>query len=643
MKHVPIFRILIMIICAYLLFSTAYAADVKGGTTTFLEFDVEESVFQSDGKPVSMDTPITVDHGQIFIPVHYITNAFGYKLSKNQTDQQFIISKGLQTVMFSIGSKQAYVRERSKNVEVRLEAAPKCVGEYILVPVQFFKACMHCQVYQDRTVKKILIASVSPGGQRIGADAMMSYLEKNEKGDSGIAVAVIDTGVDVNHLYLQNRIVQAYNATDGSRDVQDFRGHGTMVAGIIANCTPETVKIMPIKTESKCEDIARAIEYAVKKGASVINISLSASVKRDNHMVEEAVAEAVRQGCSVVVAAGNDRGDVKNYTPANVNSAIVVTALNNDDLLYKESNYGKTVVVSAPGSEIISTMPNGDYGSNSGTSFAAPYVAAAVALIQMDIPGITPEEILNLLRDYSRDLGKSGWDEQYGGGCVDLAQYVTFRENGIIGDLTKSIEARNAELDKYIEIFRKERVDEHLKLYGIFNRQVFAAELGAEAARLYDAGDCYAAGYYLEKANGVAENSINQNNLAYMLRRGEYISSTYSIRRLLDQAKAVGEPCAYINDALLKATYGDWEAADQVIGELCQKKIDFNGFFDVSNPWKKMSYHEDAEGDLVIGWLMRYGVYTDERFTQQELMERALAKYPTLPQWMTRSASVIGG
>ena len=630
MKLNHIGKILLIMICIHLLSGTADATDIMDGVTTFLEFEVGRNVGQSDGIPFPMDVAPMVDHNEIFVPAHHIADAFGYVIQGNQAAQQFTISKDSRIITFSIGSKQVYLKDGDKNTEVKLEAAPKRAGEYILLPVEFFKTCMHCQTYQDNTGQKVLIASVGPGGQRIGADVMMSYLEKNEKNDIRVTVAVIDTGVDINHPYLKNRIVQAYNVTEGNGDVQDLRGHGTMVAGIIANCTPETVKIMPIKAENECEDIVKSIEYAVKSGASVINISLSAGAKQDTRAVAEAVTEAVRLGCTVVVAAGNNREDVKNYTPANVDNAIVVTALNGNNVLYKESNYGKTV----------SPLPGNDYGSNSGTSFAAPYVAAAVAMIQMDIPGITPEEILNLLRDYSRDLGTPGWDEQYGGGGVDLAQYVIYRKNGIIGNLTKSIEARNMELDEQIEAFRKKQLDEHLKLYGFFINQIYAAKLGEEAIHLYEAGDYYAAGYYFEKANSLAENATNQNNLAYMLRRGEYVSSTYSVKRLLEKAKAVGEPSAYINDALLKATYGDWENADQVIRELCRKKIDFNGFLNVSTPWKKMSYHGDAEGDLVLGWLVRYGVYTDERFTQQELMERALAKYATLPQWLTRPVPV---
>ena len=629
-------KILLIMICLLLFSSTAYAAnDATDGVATFLEFKVGQSTGQLDGIPFCLDTVPIFEHNQIFVPVHYVARAFGYTLSEDQTGQQVTISKDSLTVTFAIGSERVNLKDSGKNTEIELEASPKRVGKYILIPAQFFKTCMRCQVYQDDVGQKVLITSVGSGGRRVGADIMMAYLEKSGKSDARIVVAVIDTGVDVSHPYLQNRIVQAYNVAEGTEDVKDTRGHGTMVAGIIANCTPETVKIMPIKAENNYEDIAQAIEYAVSKGASVINISLSANAKEDNRVVAEAVTEAVRQGCSVVVAAGNDGKDVENYTPANANNAIVVTALNVNDVLDSHSNYGENVVVSAPGTEIVSTLPGNDYGSNSGTSFAAPYVASAVAMIQMDIPGITPGEIYNLLLDYSRDLGMPGRDKQYGGGCVDLAQYVRYRDNGIIGDLTKTIEERNLELDVQIEKFRKERLDKHLESYGFFIRQIFAAELGGEALRLYNTRDYYAAGYYLEKAVSLAENAINQSNLAYMLRRGEYISSTYTIRRLLEKAEAAGEPFAYINDALLKAAYGEWEAADQIMSVLCHKAIDFDGILEVSLPWVKMSYHGDAEGDLVLGWLVRYGVYTDERFTQQELMERALAKYPTLPQWLT--------
>lgn len=155
-----------------------------------------------------MDIQISVDNEQMFVPVHYVTDAFGYKLSENSAEQQYIISKDSQTITFSIGSKQVYVIAEDTNAEVKLEAAPRHAGKYILMPVQFFKVCMCRQVYQDSSAKKVLVVSVSSDGQRIGADTMMSHLEKDEKGDSEIVVAVIDAGVDVHHLYFRNRIVQ---------------------------------------------------------------------------------------------------------------------------------------------------------------------------------------------------------------------------------------------------------------------------------------------------------------------------------------------------------------------------------------------------------------------------------------------------
>lgn len=242
--------------------STAYAADTTNGMATFLEFEVGQNVGQLDGMRLSLDTVPTADHQQIFVPVHHVTRAFGYALSEDQTGQQFTISKNSLTITFSIDSEIVHLKDVGMDIKIVLEAPPKRVDNYILMPVQFFKACMHFRVYQDDASQKVLITTVGPGGQRIGADVMMSYLEQNGKSDAGIVIAVIDTGVDISHPYLQNRIVQAYNIAESNDDVQDIRGHGTMVAGIIANCTPETVKIMPIKAVNNNENIAQAIEYA---------------------------------------------------------------------------------------------------------------------------------------------------------------------------------------------------------------------------------------------------------------------------------------------------------------------------------------------------------------------------------------------
>lgn len=647
MKWTKLLGVVAFLVCL-LIPHRAIALDKRQmNTATFLQFNLDKKIYQVDGQPLLLDVQPEVENGRLLVPIRALAEGLGYSINWEQTAGRAVISDGLKTIVLYPESTSAYMTEFSTSYEIHLDVAPKTVKGRILVPIRFVTESLGCRVYWNSGDRTILVASVGPSGQEIGADIMMDYLEKEGKADAGALIAVIDSGVDISHPYLQNRIVQAHNIVDNSDNVYDESGHGTKVAGIIATCTPETVKIMPIKVDNENgiytpKSIAAAINYAVGCGARVINISLNATAEHENHVVVEAITEAVRQGGTVVVAAGNNGTDVLNYTPSNAENAIIVTAVNGNRELWSSSNYGDTVVVAAPGVGVVSTIPNGDYGSADGTSMAAPYVSAAVAMIRMDIPGITPDEIRNLLLGYSTDLGMPGWDPWYGGGLIDLAQYVTYRENGSIGDLTKSIEEKTLELDKEIEAFRQKKLDEHLAIYGLFWGPLFATDLDTEAQRLYGVKDYFAAGYYYERAiSYYNSDNIAKNNLAYMIRRGEYISNQYPIRQLLDQAKAAGNAHAYVNDALLFASKNQWEEADSILKELCKQ---FSGTLNMEQAiqtWRTLSYQNDVEGDLVLGWLIRYGVNVDSQYSQQECMERAFAKYPTLPEWMKLPAQTI--
>lgn len=607
-------------------------------TATFIELSLGQNMYQADGQLIAMDTAPIMENNRVLVPLRVVAESLGCTVEWESATQNVTIINETRKITLSIGNSRAYLTDIGISSEIQLDAAPKIVNGRTMVPIRFVAESLDCQVYWNGAESKVLIAAVGAGGKKIGAGTMMSYLQESGKSDTGMVVAVIDSGVDVDHFYLQNRIVQAHNMVERSSDVYDEIGHGTKVAGVIANCTPETVKIMPIKVVDENgkyspDTIAQAIDYAVDHGAKVINISLNAAVEPGNNTVTEAVAEAVRHNCIVVVAAGNSVDDVLKYTPSNAKDAIVVTAINHNDVS-TNSNYGSTVVVAAPGTEVFTTVPNNSYGVGSGTSMSAPYVSAATAMICMDIPGITPAEVRNLLLDYSTDLGEPGWDQWYGGGMLDLSQYVVYRKNGIIGDLTKSTQEKTVALDKEIEAFRTQKLQEHLRLYGLFWGPMFANDLHAEAQRLYRIHDYFAAGYYCEKALDFYPDNTIKNNLAYMIRRGEYVSYKYTIRQLLDQSKAGGCLHAYVNDALLSASKKQWDEADQIMSELCAQYVDTLGMEQVIQTWKSLSYQKDAEGDLVLGWLMRYHAYEDRQRTQEEYMERALEKYPTLPDWM---------
>ena len=160
-------------------------------------------------------------------------------------------------------------------------------------------------------------------------------------------------------------------------------GHGTMVAGILAVMAPDAM-IMPLRAfdDNGCGttyNIAKAVKYAVSHGAQVINMSFG--ISGQTQTLKKTIEEAVNAGVTVVASAGNGNTSAPQY-PAGYPGILGVAATNLKDVKASFSNYGSTIFVSAPGSNIISAYPGGYYAELSGTSFSAPMVAAEAALLQ---------------------------------------------------------------------------------------------------------------------------------------------------------------------------------------------------------------------------------------------------------------------
>ncbi|PIZ75086.1 hypothetical protein COY05_05000 [Candidatus Peregrinibacteria bacterium CG_4_10_14_0_2_um_filter_38_24] len=198
--------------------------------------------------------------------------------------------------------------------------------------------------------------------------------------NSDIVVAVIDSGVDVNHKDLKNRIVAGYDAVSDDKDVSDDYGHGTHVAGIIASNS--SAKIMPIKftdgKTGKMSDLAKAIKFAVDNDVDVINLSLG--LKKKSALLMDSVDYAFKNDISVVSAAGNYNTS-KKYYPAAYGKVIAVTGLANDGTKLPQSNFGTWVDYAVKAQDILSTMPGNKYGYATGTSQAAPFVTAKIVRI----------------------------------------------------------------------------------------------------------------------------------------------------------------------------------------------------------------------------------------------------------------------
>ncbi|MBO9540780.1 S8 family serine peptidase [bacterium] len=279
-------------------------------------------------------------------------------------------------------------------------------------------------------------------------------------GDPRVVVAVVDTGVDITHPDLRDRVVTGRNFVtqieedqdDGTTKLVDLpdkgplddNGHGTHVAGIIAAAEnlqgitgmAPRCKIMPIKSLAYNEsgfssDVAMGVVWAVDHGAHVINMSLGAY--GGSKALEKAVAYALSKNVTVVAAMGNDRADadagfgLSPSYPAALPGVIAVGATDGDDKSAYFSNAGRWISVSAPGDGILSTTPTypvhgfvaQDYDEMSGTSMATPFVAGLTALMLSLTPNLTPQQLKGRLEASADDVGTPGFDTATGHGRIN--------------------------------------------------------------------------------------------------------------------------------------------------------------------------------------------------------------------------------
>ncbi|MFB7638322.1 S8 family peptidase [Peribacillus butanolivorans] len=228
----------------------------------------------------------------------------------------------------------------------------------------------------------------------------------------GITVAILDTGCDVDHPDLSERIIGGRNFTgddNGNPDVYtDYNGHGTHVAGTIAavhnntgvvGVAPEAslliLKVLDKNGSGQYDWIIKGINYAVEQKANIISMSLGGS--EDVSELHQAIQNAIAKQILVVCAAGNE-GDGRDSTdelgyPAYYNEVISVGSINLQRRSSEFSNSNNEVDLVAPGEEILSTYLNGKYAKLSGTSMAAPHISGALALIK-DIANKNFERIL---------------------------------------------------------------------------------------------------------------------------------------------------------------------------------------------------------------------------------------------------------
>ena len=274
------------------------------------------------------------------------------------------------------------------------------------------------------------------------------YVSKQGLTGKGVRVGVIDSGLMDGYAEHTGATIEAgenFVAEKGSpsrKDTSDGYGHGTFVSSIITDKKygiAGGVTLIPLRCfdnsgRSEISYVVAAIYAAVEDyDCDVINLSLGA--RDDNPLMKEAIETAVNAGVVVVAAAGNitsgSTGNDSVLYPAAYPGVISVGSVFSTKTVSNRSRQNRSVDIVAPGAEVIGLdSKTGKYKVDSGTSFAAPVVTAAVALMKECKPKLTTEEITGLLESTAQDLGASGYDYSYGYGLVNIGLLLaTVRED----------------------------------------------------------------------------------------------------------------------------------------------------------------------------------------------------------------------
>lgn len=253
----------------------------------------------------------------------------------------------------------------------------------------------------------------------------------------GVKIAVLDSGFNYSHPDFGKNIRDGYNAMDPGKPIIDDYGHGTLICGVIAarhnsfgiaGIAPDAelypVKVLDKYGEGDISDIEEGIDWCIENKIQIINMSFA--IEKDIPLLHSAVEKAVNAGIIVVASSGNTFSTKAGY-PASYEGVISVTAVDRKLRPGDTSPKGK-IDFSAPGIKVISTASDGSYEECCGSSLAASHITGLIALVlqspqEFGMPeGIkcTHNDVYNILKCFSKDLGEKGKDSIYGEGFVCL-------------------------------------------------------------------------------------------------------------------------------------------------------------------------------------------------------------------------------
>ena len=262
---------------------------------------------------------------------------------------------------------------------------------------------------------------------------------ENATWGTGVTIAILDTAIVPHPSLLEERIRRISLVAVPKDAPDDYAGHGTAVASLIAGSSAGVQGISPGATLLGIEvlgpdgtgdtfTLVQGILTAVDEGASVVSMSVGTTA--DSSLLLEAISYAVEQGVVVVAAAGNGGAGAVTF-PAAYEDVLAVTAVDAEGERLASANYGEEIDIGAPGYGVHAAWTGDEVVSFSGTSAAVPFVSGALAGVLSQSPAINPADAAGVLLDYADDNGAPNSDPEYGEGVLNVGRVQSRDESGI--------------------------------------------------------------------------------------------------------------------------------------------------------------------------------------------------------------------
>lgn len=250
-------------------------------------------------------------------------------------------------------------------------------------------------------------------------------------------IGLIDTAINPDHPSLGDARLEVVRITDDAVP-QSGRQHGTAVAALLVGAagsrapgllpSSEVIAVDAFRRLGGSADVAstfdlvRALDMLAGREVRVINLSLAGP---DNALLKRTVDAMIGRGAILVAAVGNAGPRAKPLYPAGYDGVIAVTAVDRGRNPYRRANQGEHVDIAAPGVNVWTAASINGARPKSGTSFAAPFVSAAAAVLLAERPDLTPVQMAEALSGLAQDIGSPGKDQVFGWGLLDAQRLCT--------------------------------------------------------------------------------------------------------------------------------------------------------------------------------------------------------------------------